>query len=73
MDKHFQKTTFDKNIPVILALISIWYNNFFQAESQAILPYDQYMHYFPTYLQQLNMESSGKNVDRDGYQVDYQT
>jgi len=73
MDKHFSETDFDKNIPVILALIGIWYNNFYGAESEAILPYDQYMHRFAAYFQQGNMESNGKYVDRNGEQVDYQT
>ncbi|MCY1722426.1 glucose-6-phosphate isomerase [Prolixibacteraceae bacterium Z1-6] len=73
MDKHFSETEFDKNIPVILALIGIWYNNFYGAESEAILPYDQYMHRFSAYFQQGNMESNGKYVDRNGEQVDYQT
>lgn len=73
MDKHFSETDFDKNIPVILALIGIWYNNFYGAESEAILPYDQYMHRFSAYFQQGNMESNGKCVDRNGKQVDYQT
>ncbi|QIA07205.1 glucose-6-phosphate isomerase [Draconibacterium halophilum] len=73
MDKHFSETDFDKNIPVILALIGLWYNNFYGAESEAILPYDQYMHRFAAYFQQGNMESNGKYVDRNGEQVDYQT
>ena len=73
MDKHFSDTDFEKNIPVILALIGIWYNNFYGAESEAILPYDQYMHRFAAYFQQGNMESNGKYVDRSGEQVDYQT
>jgi len=73
MDKHFAETQFDKNIPVILALIGIWYNNFFGAHSEAILPYDQYMHRFPAYFQQGNMESNGKDVDRSGNEVQYQT
>ncbi|MEN8115992.1 MAG: glucose-6-phosphate isomerase [Bacteroidota bacterium] len=73
MDKHFSDTGFDKNIPVILALIGIWYNNFYGAESEAILPYDQYMNRFAAYFQQGNMESNGKYVDRNGEQVDYQT
>ena len=73
MDKHFEGTPLDKNIPVILALIGIWYNNFFGAESEAILPYDQYLHRFPAYFQQGNMESNGKFVDRTGEAVDYQT
>ena len=73
MDKHFVETPLEDNIPVILALIGIWYNNFFGAESEAILPYDQYMHRFAAYFQQGNMESNGKSVDRDGKAVDYQT
>ena len=73
MDNHFSETGFDKNIPVILALIGIWYGNFYGAESEAILPYDQYMHRFAAYFQQGNMESNGKYVDRNGEQVDYQT
>ncbi|MDF9801012.1 glucose-6-phosphate isomerase [Catalinimonas alkaloidigena] len=73
MDQHFQQADFEQNIPVILALIGIWYNNFFGAESEAILPYDQYMHRFPAYFQQGNMESNGKYVDRNGQPVDYQT
>jgi len=73
MDIHFRNTEFDKNIPVILALIGIWYNNFFGAETEAILPYDQYMHRFAAYFQQGNMESNGKCVDRNGEQVEYQT
>ena len=73
MDIHFRTAGFNKNIPVILALIGIWYNNFFGSESEAILPYDQYMHRFAAYFQQGNMESNGKYVDRNGEQVDYQT
>ncbi|ELY5816853.1 glucose-6-phosphate isomerase [Cronobacter turicensis] len=73
MDKHFSTTPFEKNLPVLLALIGIWYNNFFGAETEAILPYDQYMHRFAAYFQQGNMESNGKYVDRDGNAVDYQT
>ncbi len=73
IDNHFHSTEFDKNVPVILALIGLWYNNFFGAESEAILPYDQYMHRFPAYFQQGNMESNGKYVDRAGNKVDYQT
>ncbi|WP_019615993.1 glucose-6-phosphate isomerase [Psychromonas ossibalaenae] len=73
MDKHFAETEFSDNIPVILAVIGIWYNNFYGAESEAILPYDQYMHRFPAYFQQGNMESNGKCVDRNGELVDYQT
>jgi glucose-6-phosphate isomerase len=73
MDKHFEETEFEKNIPVILALIGIWYNNFYDAETEAILPYDQYMHRFAAYFQQGNMESNGKSVDRNGKKVTYQT
>lgn len=73
MDKHFSTTPAEKNLPVLLALIGIWYNNFFGAETEAILPYDQYMHRFAAYFQQGNMESKGKYVDRNGNVVDYQT
>ena len=73
MDTHFATTTFEQNIPVLLALIGLWYNNFYEAESEAILPYDQYMHRFAAYFQQGNMESHGKYVDRNGNAVDYQT
>lgn len=73
MDKHFKSNDFRINIPVILAMIGIWYNNFFGAETEAILPYDQYMHRFAAYLQQGNMESNGKSVDRNGKSVHYQT
>jgi glucose-6-phosphate isomerase len=73
MDDHFQNTTFDKNIPVILALISIWYNNFFGAESEALIPYTQYLQKLAPYLQQGIMESNGKSIGRDGKDVDYQT
>ncbi len=73
MDCHFRNTPFERNIPVILALIGIWYTNFFGAETEVILPYDQYMHRFPAYFQQGNMESNGKCVDRNGNRVTYQT
>ncbi|ACQ66824.1 glucose-6-phosphate isomerase [Candidatus Williamhamiltonella defendens] len=73
MDQHFLKTDFTHNIPVILALIGIWYSHFFGAETEAVLPYDQYLHRFPAYLQQASMESNGKWVDRDGKPVGYQT
>ncbi|MBC7914596.1 MAG: glucose-6-phosphate isomerase [Pyrinomonadaceae bacterium] len=73
MDLHFRKAEFEQNMPVILALLGIWYNNFFEAESHAILPYDQYMHRFAAYFQQGDMESNGKNVDRNGKPVTYQT
>ncbi len=73
MDKHFRTAKLDKNIPVILALLGVWYNNFFDAQSHAILPYDQYMHRFAAYFQQGDMESNGKCVGRDGQPVSYQT
>ncbi|MCL4153419.1 UNVERIFIED_CONTAM: hypothetical protein GTU68_000125 [Idotea baltica] len=73
MDEHFRTTPFEENIPVIMALLGIWYNNFFDADSYAVLPYDQYLHRFPAYLQQLDMESNGKSVDRNGEPVKYQT
>lgn len=73
MDNHFASTELESNIPVILALVGLWYNNFHGAESEAILPYDQYMHRFAAYFQQGNMESNGKYVDRDGNAVTYQT
>jgi glucose-6-phosphate isomerase len=73
MDQHFREAPFEKNAPVLLALLGIWYNNFFGAETEAILPYDQYLHRFPAYFQQGNMESNGKRVDRSGQPVDYQT
>lgn len=73
MDVHFRSESPERNIPVILALIGIWYNNFFVAESEAILPYDQYLHRFAAYFQQGNMESNGKYVGRDGEKVNYQT
>ncbi|WP_247234707.1 glucose-6-phosphate isomerase [Telluribacter sp. SYSU D00476] len=73
MDNHFRTTKFERNIPVMLALLGIWYNNFFGAESHAILPYDQYLHRFAAYFQQGDMESNGKSVGRDGQPVNYQT
>lgn len=73
MDEHFQQMPFEKNAPVILALLGVWYTNFFSAETEAILPYDQYMHRFSAYFQQGNMESNGKSIDRSGKKVDYQT
>ena len=73
MDEHFRNTPFRRNVPVILALLGIWYNNFFGAQTEAILPYDQYMHRFPAYFQQGNMESNGKSVDRGGERVSYET
>jgi glucose-6-phosphate isomerase len=73
MDQHFKTSPFEKNIPVLLALIGIWYNNFFGAQTEVILPYDQYLHRFAAYFQQGNMESNGKSVDRSGTRVTYQT
>jgi glucose-6-phosphate isomerase len=73
MDRHFRENPFDKNIPVILALIGIWHNNFYGAGTHAILPYDQYMHRFAAYFQQGDMESNGKCVDRSGREIEYQT
>ena len=73
MDEHFRHTPLSENIPVILALIGVWYNNFFDAQTHAILPYDQYLHRFPAYLQQGDMESNGKRVNRSGEVVDYAT
>jgi len=73
MDEHFKTETFDKNIPVVLALLSIWYNNFFGAESEALIPYTQYLQKLAPYLQQGIMESNGKSVGRDGKPVNYQT
>ncbi|MEK6756167.1 MAG: glucose-6-phosphate isomerase [Bacteroidota bacterium] len=73
MDQYFRTAPFENNIPIILALLGVWYNNFFGAESHAIIPYDQSMHRFPAYLQQGDMESNGKRVTRDGNEVDYST
>ncbi len=73
MDNHFKQEDFENNIPVVLALISIWYNNFFKAESEAVVAYSQYLHKLVPYLQQAVMESNGKSVDRKGEKVDYQT
>ncbi len=73
IDQHFRHSTFRKNIPVILGLLGIWYNNFYGAESHAILPYDQYMHRFAAYFQQGDMESNGKSVNRSGEKINYQT
>jgi len=73
MDEHFRTTPLEKNLPVILAMLGIWYNNFYGASSEAILPYDQYLHRFAAYFQQGNMESNGKSVDRNGDPVNYQT
>jgi glucose-6-phosphate isomerase len=73
MDEHFRTAPFERNLPVLLGLIGIWYNNFFGAETVAILPYDQYLGRLPSYLQQLDMESDGKHVDLEGNTVNYQT
>ncbi len=73
MDKHFQETELENNIPVIMAMIGIWYNNFFNSKRYAVVPYDQYLQYLPSYLQQLDMESNGKFVDCDGDVVKYST
>jgi glucose-6-phosphate isomerase len=70
-DRHFQQTPLEKNIPVMMALIGLWYTNFFGAQSEAILPYDQYMHRFAAYFQQGNMESNGKGIDRNGEALEY--
>ena len=73
MDRHFQETALEQNLPVILALLGVWYNNFFGAQAHAILPYDQYLALLPRYLQQADMESNGKYIDRDGRRVGYST
>jgi len=73
MDEHFREAPLEKNMPVVLALLGVWYNNFFGAESQAILPYDHYLRSLPAYLEQADMESNGKSVDREGKAVDYAT
>ncbi len=73
MDQHFLKAPLERNIPVLLAVLGIWYNNFFDVSSYAVIPYDQYMHRFPAYLQQLDMESNGKRVNRQGSAVKYAT
>ena len=73
MDEHFRTTPFERNLPVLLGLLGVWYNNFFGAQTVAVLPYDQYLEYLSSYLQQLDMESNGKHVDLDGNVVNYQT
>jgi len=73
MDEHFRTTPFDRNLPVLMGLLTVWYNNFFGAQTVGVMPYDQYLKRFPAYLQQLTMESNGKHVTLDGSQVDYQT
>ncbi|MEJ7611715.1 MAG: glucose-6-phosphate isomerase, partial [Ferruginibacter sp.] len=72
-DVHFRERAFEKNIPVLMALVGIWYRNFYGISTEAILPYEQYLHRFPAYFQQGNMESNGKHVDRNGKPVNYQT
>jgi glucose-6-phosphate isomerase len=73
MDEHFRTAPFDHNLPVLMGLLGVWYNNFFGAQTVAVLPYEQYLKRFPAYLQQLTMESNGKHVTLDGKEVDYQT
>ncbi len=73
MDEHFRTTNFEENIPIILGMLSIWYANFFEVESEAVIPYSQYLHRLPAYLQQAIMESNGKSVDRNGDKTTYQT
>jgi glucose-6-phosphate isomerase len=73
VDEHFRTTPFEENVPVVMGLLGLWYNDFFGAQSHAILPYDQYLMHFPSYFQQGDMESNGKGVTREGAQVDYQT
>jgi len=73
MDEHFRTAPFDKNLPVLMGMLAVWYNNFFNAQTIAVLPYDQYLKRFPAYLQQLTMESNGKHVTLDGRVTDYQT
>jgi glucose-6-phosphate isomerase len=73
MDEHFRQTPFERNLPVLLGLLAVWYTDFFNAQTVAILPYDQYLKRFPAYLQQLTMESNGKHVTLEGATVDYET
>lgn len=73
MDEHFRTAPFERNIPVVMGLLKLWYNNFFDAQSVAVFPYSQYLKRFPAYLQQLTMESNGKHSTLDGACVDYQT
>ena len=73
MDEHFRTAPFEQNLPVLMALLGVWYTNFFGAQTAAVLPYEQYLKRFPAYLQQLTMESNGKHVTLDGTQVDYAT
>ena len=73
MDEHFRTAPFEANLPVLLGLLTVWYADFFGAQTQAVLPYDQYLKRFPAYLQQLTMESNGKHVTLAGAHVDYAT
>src|SRR3546814_784199 len=73
MDEHFRTAPLERNLPVVLAMLGIWYGDFFDAQAHAVLPYDQYLHRFPAYLQQADMESNGKSTGRDNRPVDYQT
>src|SRR3990172_5846380 len=73
IDEHFRSAPFERNIPVLMALLAVWYNNFFAAQTIAVLPYSEYLRRFPAYLQQLTMESNGKSVTLSGKAVDYQT
>ncbi len=73
MDEHFRTAPFEENMPVLMGLLTVWYNNFFDAQTVAVLPYDQYLKRFPAYLQQLTMESNGKSTNLDGARVNYQT
>jgi len=73
MDEHFRTAPFERNLPVLMGLLGVWYNNFFDAQTVAVLPYEQYLEYLPAYLQQLTMESNGKHVTLAGARVDYQT
>ncbi len=73
MDEHFRTTPFDRNLPILMGLLTIWYGDFYGAQTVGVMPYDQYLKRFPAYLQQLTMESNGKSVTLDGRRVDYQT
>ena len=73
MDEHFRTAPFERNLPVLMGLLSVWYDDFFGAQTVAVLPYEQYLKRFPAYLQQLTMESNGKHVTLDGARVDYET
>ena len=73
MDEHFRDAPLERNLPVLMGLLAVWYSDFFGAQTSGVLPYDQYLHRFPAYLQQLTMESNGKHVTLDGARVDYDT